>query len=765
MKILSTSLFILGIACSQLSAFDRQRIDDGWRFQLGDEQNWASPTFDDSKWRQLDLPHDWSIEGTFDKQNPSGNDEAYLPTGTGWYRLKLKVKNEKLKTDLGKQTKLYFEGVYMNSTVYVNGEELGGHKYGYSSFWVDVTGKLKEGDNLIAVKVDNSAQKNCRWYSGSGIYRHVWLCTMDPNSIDDPWKLFVRNEKIYGISADGTRADSAVVRISYDGREDELRTYRDIKLWSPEHPELYSIEVGGLTVEYGFRQLEYSTQGFRLNGQDYKINGGCIHHDNGCLGAAAFDAAEWRKVQLMKASGYNAVRTSHNPTSEEFLRACDHLGLLVIDEAFDGWRTKKNAHDYHELIDQHWQEDVDALVLRDRNHPSVIAWSNGNEIYERRKVESITTSRKLARRMRQLDPTRPVTQALCEVDSIFDPLAETLDVTGINYLMHKAGEVHRRCPERIIWQTESYIDSAFQSWATVHDEPYVIGDFLWTAIDYLGESGIGRAYYASDPADRGEHWKGLKWPWHGAYCGDIDFIGQRKPCSYYREILWHEQPALYMAVREPNCYVDTIFQTLWSSWPTTESWNWQGHEGKPIDVVVYSRYPKVRLYLNDAIVAEKATTRAEEFKAVFSLPYQPGTLRAVGIADDGSEKAEQIIRSAGKATSLRLVADKVRLAADGQDLSYITIELLDANGTVLPNASDELKITVTGAGILQGVANANMIDMDPYAAHRAAGLNTAHRKMWHGQALAVIRSTHKAGKITLRVEGAGFSRTISLQSK
>ncbi len=746
-----------------MCAFNRQRIDDAWRFQLGNDSTWAAPAFDDSKWRQLDLPHDWSIEGTFNKENPAGNDGAYLPTGIGWYRLKLNVESRQLIA--GQMQKLYFEGVYMNSTVYVNGEEAGGHQYGFSSFWVDVTDKLKPGVNVIAVKVDNSAQKNCRWYTGSGIYRSVWLYSMNTTEMDDPWKTFVRTEKIYGISDDGLKADSAIVRISYEGRPDQLRTYHDIRLWSPESPNLYTIEVGNQKIEHGFRQIEFTTQGFLLNGKDYKINGGCVHSDNGGLGAASFDVAEWRKAQQVKDAGYNAVRTAHNPASEEFIRACDHIGLLVIDEAFDGWKSKKNKHDYHELLDEHWQEDVDALVLRDRNHPSVIAWSNGNEIWERKKIECITTSRTFARRMRQLDPTRPVTQALCEVDSIFDPLAETIDVVGYNYLIQYAEKDHLRCPERIIWQTESYVDSAFQSWQAVQDLPYVIGDFVWTAIDYLGESGIGRAHYASDPADRGEHWQGLKWPWHGSNCGSTDFIGQRKPISYYREILWNEKPALYMAVREPDCYTDTIISTLWSTWPTTQSWNWPGHEDKLIDVEIYSRYPKVRLYQNDVVVGEKTTSRDERFKATFTIPYQPGRLRVVGLAADGTEKEEQIIRSAGKAMQIRLTTDKQRLSANGRDLAYITIELTDNNGTVIPFASDELTISVSGCGILQAVANADMTDMDSYAGHLASGKNKSTRKLWHGQAQAIIRSTHKSGKITLKVEGAGFVRTISLQSK
>lgn len=760
-RITTLSILLLAAAGTQLAAFQRQRIDDGWRFQLGDSDIYAAATFNDSRWRTLDLPHDWSIEGQFDREAPAGNDGAYLPTGIGWYRLK--INTERSQGALAK--KLYFEGVYERSTVYVNGTEAGGHAYGYSSFWVDVSSLLRDGENVIAVRVDNSHQKNCRWYSGSGIYRHVWLCEMMADGSDDPWQTAIRTEQICGISADGRRADSAVICIGRKNRPDERRTYRDIALWSPEQPTLYTIELDGLSVEYGFRKIEFSANGLRLNGQPYLLNGGCLHHDNGCLGAAAFDAAEWRKARLMKEAGFNAVRTSHNPPSEEFLRACDHLGLLVIDEAFDGLRAKKNAHDYHELIDEHWQSDVDALVLRDRNHPCVMAWSNGNELYERKKIEVITTSRKLAARMRQLDPTRPVTQALCEVDSIFDPLAETLDIAGYNYLIDCAERDHKRCPERIIWQTESYPDSAFQSWVSANDLPYVLGDFVWTALDYLGESGIGRAHYAHDTADRGEHWKGSKWPWHGAYCGDIDLTGLRKPISHYRQILWDSIPRLAIGVREPDNYVDSIIVTLWSTWTTVQSWTWPGHEGKPIQVEVYSRYPEVRLYLNDRLIGQQPTTRAQRYKATFTLPYEAGTLRAVGVLANGTESAPQTLQTADRPAAIRLTADRTRLTADGQDLAFVTVELVDRRGNVIPTADQQLTLRVTGAGSLAAVANGNMLDMDSYAAHVPSATNTARRHLWKGRALAVVRTGHQSGRITLNVTGAGLSQSITLRVK
>lgn len=294
----------------------------------------------------------------------------------------------------------------------LNGQEVGTHGYGYTPFSVDITKYLKtDGQpNQLEVKVDNSQQPNCRWYSGSGIYRHVWLEVYEKGAIDDPSKLFIQTEGIYGISADGTQADSATIRISYDGQKDELRTYSNVKLWSPEHPELYDIAYGKLKVKHGFRTFIYSAQeGCRLNGQPIKINGACVHHDDGILGAMAFDAAEIRKVRLMKEAGFNLIRTSHNPQTRAMLDACDSLGMMVIDEAFDGWYSQKTAHDYHELIAANYADDIAAMVLRDRNHPSVICWSIGNEVIERKEIKVVQTAREMKKVVLELDKTRPVT--------------------------------------------------------------------------------------------------------------------------------------------------------------------------------------------------------------------------------------------------------------------------------------------------------------------------------------------------------------------
>ena len=728
------SLLWMGITLAAYGA-GKQTI----RKQLFDA-NWSFSK-DSSQWRTVDLPHDWSIEGTFSKDAPAGNDGGYLPTGKGWYRKEFRVDNLDFRD---KKLRLYFEGVYMNAQVYVNGHLAGGHPYGYSSFFVDITPYIKVGTNVVEVSVDNSKQKNCRWYSGSGIYRHVWLMTTPKQYIDE-WSVSVTTPDIHTVVI---KADV----VKEDGQREPIEKTLHVEephLWSPDDPYLYhtTLEADGdvLPVTYGIRTIDYSAEkGLLLNGKSIVLNGGCIHHDNGILGAAAFDAAEYRKVKLMKEAGFNAVRTSHNLPSEAFLRACDELGLLVIDEAFDGWRDKKNDYDYSTLIDQWWQEDLKAMVLRDRNHPSIFCWSIGNEVIERKKLEVVKTAHKMATLCRELDEQRrPVTSALAAWDDdwdIYDPLAAEHDIVGYNYLRQKMEGDHERMPSRVMMHTETYPCEVWQNYRTVADKPYVIGEFVWTAIDYLGESGIGRWYYEGDVP--GEHWTRPLFPWHAAYCGDIDFTGLRKPISHYRSILYNNDgEKLYMAVREPDGYKGEVKTTMWGTWPTFESWNWVGHEGKNIEVEVYARYPQVKLLLNDQLIGEKPVA---EGKAVFTLPYQPGTLKAV--APNGESVT---LQTAGEAKTIRLTADHTKLKADGQDLAFITVEMLDANGVVNPTADNQLTASVKGPATIVAFGNADIKDCDSYA-------DSTH-KAWKGRALLVVRSTGKKGKVTVTVQDKSLS--------
>ena len=771
---------LLLLAGGRMAAQERKQLfDNNWLFALGDYEAASRPDFDDAAWRTLNLPHDWSIESAFDAQAPAGNDGGYLPTGTGWYRKKFTLP----ATSAGKRISLYFEGVYMNSEVFVNGHSVGMRPYGYSSFYYDITPYVRFGQqNVVAVRADNSQQKNCRWYSGSGIYRHVWLLTTHPVHFSE-WGIFIRTSRLaegddwqLDIEAayedekrNGAKpeirhtlydADGKMVQVSSGGCGQSLRIARP-QTWSPDSPYLYTVKsqlvVEGNIVDEvehttGFRTITMdSRNGLKLNGESILLNGGCVHHDHGILGACAFDAAEARKVKLLKEAGFNAVRTAHNLPSEAFLHECDRQGLLVIDEALDGWREKKNDRDYHLLFDEWWQRDIEAMVCRDRNHPSIFCWSTGNEVIERKKLEVVTTAHKLTALCHRLDPTRPVTSALASWDNdweIYDPLAAEHDITGYNYMIHKSESDHERVPDRVMMQTESYPNDAWKNYRKTKDYPYIIGDFVWTAMDYLGESGIGRWYYEGDVP--GEHYHRPLYPWHAAYCGDIDLTGFRKPISHYRSMLWNaEGEQLYIAVREPDGYHGKIQTTLWGTWPTFECWNWPGHEGKNIDVEVYSRYPLVRLYLNDKLIGEKQT---EEMKALFTLPYEPGMLRAEGIRK-GEIAETRILKSAGKVADIRLVVDRMQLRADGQDLAFITIEMIDADGNCVPTADNSLTVTVAGAATLQALGNADIKDEDPYS--------DATHKTWDGRALAVIRSTGKRGKAVVKVKAEDANKIVT----
>jgi Beta-galactosidase/beta-glucuronidase len=784
--LLLTVACIAGNAREQESIGRKQLFDNNWKFSLGDMPTANGNNFDDSRWRKLDLPHDWSIEGKLEQNNPMKGAGGYFPAGTGWYRKKFNIPS----TWDGKRISVYFEGVYMNAEVFVNGKSLGVHPYGFTSFDYDLSPFLQYGkENTLAIRVDNSKQINCRWYSGSGIYRHVWLEVTEPVHIAHwgvaittpdvtPEKATVRIKTL--VKNETNSLQSIVLSTALSCKENMKAGNNQVKvelqpnteeeivqdiivtkplLWTPETPHLYQariqIKQGNAAIDViensvGIRSIKYTPEkGFQLNGKTVKLNGGCVHHDNGCLGAAAYDRAEERKIEILKAAGFNAVRTSHNPPSEAFLNYCDKLGLMVIDESFDGWRESKNTFDYTRYFDQWWQRDLESMVLRDRNHPSIIMWSIGNEIIERKKPEAVETARKLANCIRNTDPTRPVTSAMTTWDSdwnIFDPLFAAHDVGGYNYQLHRAPSDHERVPGRIIVQTESYPRDAFENWNLVQNHDYIVGDFVWTALDYLGESGIGRWYYTGDTP--GEHWEHDLFPWHGAYCGDIDVLGWRKPISHYRDMLYNGIEKLYMAVREPESDSAKIKETLWSVWPTWESWTWPGQEGKNMQVEVYSTYPKVRLYLNNKLIGEQPTAKEQKFKATFAIPYSSGILSAKGVKD-GVEYETVTLKTAGPAFRIQLKADRTKILADGQDLSYVTVEITDKDGNIQPNAENRLGFSITGAGVIAGVDNANMKDTDNYVG--------TTRKAWRGRAMAVIKSTHSTGDIKLTVSSPGLS--------
>ncbi len=764
-------LFMLFCVLTGVEAQTSQTLfDDGWTFSQ------------DGKTISVNLPHDWDI---YTAPNP---ESGATGTGGGWYAAGKGEYRKKFATPKGEIVKLHFEGVYQKAEVYVNGQKAGQHGYGYTPFTIDVTPYLFKGkrQNEVVVKVNNSEQPNCRWYSGSGIYRHVWLETMPALHIAENG-VFVTTPKIEANKAtvnvevtvqnEGNSEQQSIVEVEGQQKTVLLKageskkvdfsyTISNPHLWSPDDPYLYTANVklstlsSQLSTKYGIRSFSFDAEkGFVLNGKPMVLNGACVHHDDGVLGAMAFDAAEIRKVKLMKEAGFNLIRTSHNPTTRAFLDACDSIGMLVIGEAFDGWRTAKLKYDYSTLIDSCYREDIHAMVMRDRNHPSIISWSLGNEVIERKELRVVHTARLLKKAVLEIDDTRPITEALCAWDrdwEIYDPHFDVLDVAGYNYMIFKHASDHQRNPKRVMWQTESYPRDAFRNWATVNDHPYVVGDMVWTGLDYLGESGIGRYYYEGERP--GESFaEGGQPDWHGAYCGDVDITGWRKPISHYREMLWDvkgqwsKANGLYMAVKEPNGYRGNIKETMWSVWPTWESWNWTGStnykgeavpswEGKPIDVEVYTKAPEVKLYLNEKLVGTKQVNRETQFKAVFSIPYEVGVLRAEA---DGKSVT---LATAGEPACLRLTADRNVIATGGQDLAYITVEVVDKDGRVCPDAAIPCEAVVKGQGQLMAFASADLKDREPKTSSRVT--------TWKGRALLVVRSSKTRGKTQINIKSS-----------
>ena len=776
-KILMTMMLVIAVVTASAQT-KRQLFDFGWQFThrsaspLGSSKNGTTQT--------VDLPHDWDIfEGPVSGEGATGTGGGWFEAGKGEYRKTFATPNADI-------VKLHFEGVYQKAEVYVNGQKAGQHHYGYTPFTVDVTkylNKDKKKINEVVVKVDNSEQPNCRWYSGSGIYRHVWLETKPALHIAENGvfvttpevsaakakmqvEVTVQNESQADRNATVVVGGSQLMVAMKAGESKTVSTtlyVNNPRLWSPESPTLYEAKVelkeNGTTIDnatakYGIRSFSFDAEkGFVLNGKSLLINGACVHHDDGVLGAMAFDDAEIRKVRQMKEAGFNLIRTSHNPTTRAFLDACDSIGMLVIDEAFDGWRTQKNPYDYSTVIDSCYREDIHAMVLRDRNHPSVISWSIGNEVIERKDIRVIQTAKLLKQAILDCDTTRPVTEALCAWDSdweIYDPHFDVLDIGGYNYMIFKHASDHQRNPKRVMWQTESFPRDAFKNWAVVNDFPYVVGDIVWTGLDYLGESSIGRYYYEGERP--GEHWFDGGFPeWHGAYCGDVDITGWRKPISHYREVLWHNDTPLYMAVKEPDGYHGKILETSWSVWPTWESWTWPGWDGKPVEVEVYTRQPEVKLYLDDQLIGTKQVSRDTEFKVVFSVPYKAGTLRA----EAGGESV--ILKTAGEPARLRLTPDRTTMTADGQSLTFITVEVVDKQGTPVPEAAISCEAIVKGAGTLLAFASADLKDTEPYTSPRV--------KTWKGRALLVVRSAQKKGSVSVSIRSPLPTASLTLKSK
>lgn len=778
-------------------------FDDDWRFYHGNFHMASNADFNDSDWRTIDLPHDWSIEdihGTtspFDPNAVGQTSAAFTIGGTGWYRKSFMLDS----SAAGRKIAIQFDGVYMNAEVFLNGNKLGENPYGYTSFWFDISDKvIVGGKNVLAVKVKNEGE-NTRWYSGSGIYRHVWLTFTEGvhvahwgaafttvNANTDAATVHARYEvknetgtdvrvrvQTYLVDASGKEVAMAEqtgnIRLKGSSIFESDLVVKSPQLWSLESPHLYTARTVVYTNQQitdvietlvGIRVITFDAKsGFQLNGKPMKLKGGCVHHDNGPLGAKAFDRAEERRVQLLKSNGYNAIRSAHNPPSPAFLDACDRLGMLVIDEAFDMWRNGKNAFDYHLYFDSWWKKDIESMIRRDRNHPSIIMWSIGNEIPAMDAPETVDVAKMLANYVRELDATRPVTAAVNDISQRKDDFFSTLDVAGYNYGVNWAWNEgasenkyetdHQRVPQRIMFGSESFPLESYDYWMAANERPWVLGDFVWTAFDYLGEAGIGYLGF----------WQNKRhYPWTLAYCGDLDICGWKRPQSYYRDAFWNDKPTTTIFVKSPKpSFEENPVRATWSKWHFHDvwpSWTWPGAEGKLMEVQVYSNYDRVELFLNGKSLGVKPVGKLTKFMATWSVPYQPGVLKAVSYK--GKKKtSETTLATVKGASQIRLSTDRSTIKANGQDLSYITVELVDENGIVDPTAENDLKFKLEGPGKIVGVGNANPVSQESYT--------LPQRKAWKGKCLVIVKSEKSQGKIGLSVTSGGMNDSIEIRTE
>lgn len=762
--------------------------------------------------RQLnDVPDSLQLIGPFAETSPGKAATGWTLGGEGWYVKRLRVKNPDFQIQSRKHVELYFEGAYNQTYLWVNGHEVGNNMYGYNSFRFDITPYLlrdEQGhlnttdDNIITVRVVNEG-RNSRWYAGAGIYRHVWLQITDALNLDR-WKTFVHTSSVCDVSADGSSASMAELSVYAEvadsafyseGDKGEIQYTLELlspfggtivasqsgtlvceekkalisellqvpnpQLWGIDHPVLYTLRLQVRHNEYsdelelpvGIRTLKFSAEeGFLLNGKPTLLKGACIHHDNGLLGARAFDRAEQRKIELLKAAGYNAIRGSHNPMSESFMDECDRQGMLVIDEAFDMWHKRKNKQDYHQFFDSLSTIDMQALVRRDRNHPSLIMYSIGNEIPERADSLGVIIAARLRAAILDLDDTRPVTMGINSIWNkdrtgrlSIEPACRSLDVAGYNYRVWNYEPEHIEAPQRVMYGSETVVCELASDWRRCETLPWVIGDFLWTGMDYIGEAGISNCL--TKDAQENVHFF-MPWPWFNAWCGDIDLIGQPKPQSFYHSVVWGDSR---LAINvEPSRYAtDSLGHRSAGERPSISYWGWMdeehqwyqpGCEGDTVRVNVYSRDSLVSLFLDDALVAQVPICDST-YMGHALVPYRPGTLRA------SASHTSVSLTTPGRPVALRLTPDRTHLRADGQDLCYVLIELVDAQGRLVPETGRAITLAPSPAQQLVGSGNAQPDDMESFG--------SLSPKLFRGQAMAILRATRTPGNSLLRVASEG----------
>jgi beta-galactosidase len=772
---------------------------------------------------EVTLPHDavWALQRSAD--SPDAGRVGFFPGGAFEY-----AKTFDAPADWAdKRVSLEFQGVYRDAMVFLNGAFVAQRPYGYSTFVVPLDDWLRPGEPNT-IRVDARSHGDSRWYSGAGIHRDVYLVVDEgvhvpphgvrvatPDIDDERAVVDVVTEVVNATTATTTvRVRTEVLDAAGDVvaedtapatvRPGVTRTVRqrlyvmDPQRWNVDAPVLYSLRTtlsdGDGTTEtltsFGIRSLQLDPQhGLRINGTSVKLRGACIHHDNGPLGAAAIGAAEERRVRLLKAAGFNAIRSAHNPISQAMLDACDRIGMLVMDEAFDMWTEAKSSFDYSLAFPEWWERDLEAMVRKDLNHPCVIMYSIGNEIFETGRPAGGEWSWRLAETVRRLDPTRFVTNGINGFVSILTELptlvstwqgaesgginaaaegmsrvnateavtertAESfaaLDVAGMNYADSRYALDLELFPNRVIVGSETYPTQIANTWGLVRQYPHVIGDFTWTGWDYLGEVGIGRPRYA-DASMKFE----AEFPWLTAWCGDIDITGERRPASYYREIVFGLRREPFIAVRRPETHHRTPAPGMWSWSDSVASWTWPVDPGSPVTVEVYSDADEVELLLNDHSCGRLPTGPEHDFRAEFEVGYTAGDLVAVAYAG-GVEQARTVLATAGSVSQLVVTPDRDHLQADHRDLCFLAVELCDQDGHLVTAFDRAVTARVEGPAVLAAFGSARPDNTERFD----AGAHTT----FDGRALAIVRPTGP-GAITVIVTSDDLRDvTVTLEAR
>jgi len=766
------------------SAAEQVRViksfDTDWRFLKADTAGAENAGFDDAAWRKLDVPHDWGIEGPFDEKNPAGGAGGFLPAGVGWYRKHFTLP----AGDARRRVFIEFDGVMANSDVWINGAHLGKRPFGYVSFSYELTRHLNFGDkqpNVLVVRADNSKQPASRWYAGAGIYRHVRLVVTDPIHIEQ-WGTFVTTPQVSNAQAT-VHVQSTVVNQSDAAREialnitllgpdgkavqsaetkpqtvaagksvvfDQDIIVKNPQRWDIARPILYSAVtkvVAGKTAlddevtPFGIREFRFdAATGFWLNGKNFKLKGVCLHHDASAFGAAVPLRAWERRLENLKQIGVNAIRTAHNPPAPEFLDLCDRMGVLVMDEMFDCWTVAKNPYDYHLFFNDWSKIDTRDTVRRDRNHPSIILYSAGNEIHDTPKGELAKSILKgLIPVFHENDPTRPVTQALFRPNVSHDydnGLADMLDVIGTNYRDNELLDAHKAKPTRKIVGTEQGHERRI--WLFARDNPQHSGQFLWSGIDYLGES--------------------RQWPVIAAGSGLLDRTGTVKPMAYERQSWWAEQPVVHIVRRiEParTTAADPGFEPLTRRQSQFADWSPRDTAAHDENVEAYSNCEEVELILNGKSLGAKPR-HADDAPRIWKVPFEPGALKAIG-RNKGQVIATDELRTAGKPAKIVLAVDRGKLAPVWDDVSYVTVTIVDANGVRVPTASDLITFKITGPGVIAAVDSGDNTSHESFQA--------SDRKAYQGRCFAILRANAPSGRIVLTASSPGLtSGSITIEA-